>query len=132
MFDFYKSQVEPNSPVTMMMPTTASEAYTVGEALKLSSAGALTKASGTDVPEFISCAKYTAPATGNKEIQVVKVNPDQLYKTTLAAAGTSLKVGNKVTIHTDGEQVTATTTSGVAEIVKMYGTASGSEVLVHF
>ena len=43
MFDFYYSQVQPNSPVTMELPTTASETYKVGETLKIAT-GALTKA----------------------------------------------------------------------------------------
>ena len=41
-------------------------------------------------------------------------------------------VGDKVTIHTDGLQVTATTTGGVAEVVWMEGTASGAKVRVRF
>ena len=45
---------------------------------------------------------------------------------------TSVKLGDKVTIYTDGLQVTATTTSGVAEVVGMDGTAAGSTVLVRF
>ncbi len=131
MFEFYKSQVQPNSPVTMELPTTASESYSVGETLKIAS-GALTKASGTDVPEYISCAKYSAPSSGQKKLQVVKINKDQIYRVPLQAAGTSLAVGNKVTIHTDGLQVTATTTSGVATILDIEGTAVGDYVKVCF
>ena len=42
------------------------------------------------------------------------------------------KLGDKVTLHTDGLQVTATTTNGVAEGVYMDGTASGSMCRVRF
>jgi len=43
-----------------------------------------------------------------------------------------VKPGNKVTIHTDGMQVTATTEGGVAEIVAMDGTAAGDKCRVRF
>lgn len=129
MFDFYNSQIKPNSPDLIWKPTTASETYHVGETLKLSS-GKVTKASGTDVPEFVCMAEYVAPATGMKDIPVTEINPGQLWAAPLQASGASLVVGDKVTIHTDGLQITATTTSGVAEIVEIPNTAVGSKVLV--
>mgnify|MGYP001537613265 FL=1 len=55
-----------------------------------------------------------------------------IFETTFSAAATSIKVGDKVTIHTDGLQVNATTTGGVAEVVWMEGTASGAKVRVRF
>ena len=88
----------------------------VGMALTLTS-GKLAKATGTTKPAYIS-------------IPVVRVTEDIIFETTLQAAGTSLNVGDKVTIHTDAMQVTATTASGVAEIVYMDGTAAGSMVRV--
>ncbi len=130
-FGFYKSQVEPNSPTTIVLPTTASETYKVGELLKLAS-GKLTKASGTDTPAFVSQADYVAPAAGNKGIQVTQINHDQWWIAPLQASGASLKVGDKVTVHTDGLQVTATTTNGVAEIIEIDGTAVGDTVKVRF
>ena len=51
----------------------------------------------------------------------------------LSAAGTSLNLGDKVTLHaTNGMEVTATTSNGVAEIIDMDGTAEGSTVRVRF
>ena len=98
---------------------TTSEAITVGELLKLSS-GKLTKASGTDVPEFVSLG------SGNGTIIPVKrIYEDEVYQAPLSAAGTSLNVGDKVTIGSDGKTATATTTSGVFMITEMLGTASG-------
>ena len=129
-FEFYKSQIKPNSPDVIYKPTTASETYKVGETLKLSS-GKVTKASGTDEPVYVSQADYEAPATGMKDIPVVEINPGQIFRAPLQASGASLVVGDKVTIHTDGLQVTATTTSGVAEILKIEGTAVGDYVQVH-
>ena len=105
---------------------TASEAITVGELLKLSS-GKLTKASGTDVPEFV------AEGSGNGTIIPVKrIYEDEVYQAPLSAAGTSLKIGDKVTIGTDGKTLTATTTDGVALITEILGTASGDKVNVMF
>ena len=49
-----------------------------------------------------------------------------------SAAATAVTLGQKVTINTDGLSVTATTTSGVAEVVYMDGTASGSMCRVRF
>ena len=129
-FEFYKSQIKPNSPDMIWKPTTTSETFKVGETLKIAS-GKLTKCSGTAVPEYVSCADYVAPASNAKDIPVVEINPGQIYRVPLQAAGGSLVVGDKVTIHTDGLQVTATTTSGVAEIVKIEGTSVGDFVQVH-
>ena len=56
-----------------------------------------------------------------------------VFETTFSAAATSVKLGNKVTLHaSDGMSVTATTTDGVAEVVYMDGTASGSMCRVRF
>jgi len=73
-----------------------------------------------------------APATGMKDISVYPIESNQEYITTFSATPTSLVAGNKVTIHTDGAQVTATTTSGTVELVKLLGTTSGSKVIVKF
>ena len=43
------------------------------------------------------------------------------FDTTFAADGSSIKVGDKVTIHTDSAQVTATTTSGVFTVLEKLG-----------
>lgn len=130
-FDFYKSQIAPNAPDLIWKPTTTSETFKVGETLKLSSAGKLTKASGTDVPEFVCMAEYVAPSSNSKSIPVTEINPGQIWTAPLQASGASLKPGDKVTIHSDGLQITATTTSGVVEIVEIPATAVGSKVLVH-
>ena len=101
---------------------TAAEAIAVGEVLKLSS-GKLTKASGTDVPEFVALGAGTGVV-----IPVKRIYEDEVYQTTLSASGTSLNIGDKVTIHTDGAQATATTTSGVFELTEILNSASGGKV----
>ena len=131
-FSFNESYIKPNSPETLLLQAKASTTYNVGDALNFTG-GVLEKATGTTAPTHICAAYYVAPATGMKKIAVIPVNSGQLYKTTFAADATAVTEGSKVTIHTDAAQVTATTTSGVATIVKKYGTgASGTACLVKF
>jgi hypothetical protein len=108
-------------------PTTAAEEYAVGETLKLAS-GALTKASGTDTPVFI--AQESATGAAGKKIAVYRIPKTMIFEVPLSADGSALAVGNKVTIASDGLRVTATTASGVAELVELGGTSSGSAVRV--
>ncbi len=109
---------------------TASESYSVGEALKLAS-GKVTLCSGTTKPEFVC----VGPANGAGEVPCVAVQDYMEFETTLVVApadSAAIGVGDKVTIHTDGMQVTATKTSGVAQIVALDGQAVGDRVVVKF
>lgn len=103
----------------------------VGMALT-QSGGNLALASGTTAPTYISMTERETACTAGELIPVVRVQKDTVYETALAASGASLKVGDRVTLHTDGMQVTATTTGGVAEIVEILGTAVGEKVRVRF
>lgn len=94
--------------------------------------GNLALASGTAAPTYISMCEKDSACTAGDIIPVIRVEKDMILETTFAAAATSIKLGNKVTLHTDGLQVTATTTDGVAEVVYMDGTASGSMCRVRF
>lgn len=101
---------------------TANEEITHGELLKLAS-GKLTKSGATDVPEFVSLG------AGNGEIIPVKrIYEDEVYQTVLSAAGTSLNVGDKVTVASDGLRATATTTSGVFAITEIIDSAEGGKI----
>ena len=116
-----------HTPPIKYLPVTNGETVVLGEALVLSS-GKLTKCGATAKPAFMA----VGPKNAAGEAPVIAVQDYMTFETTLQAAGTDLKIGSKVTLHTDGLQVTATTTSGVAEIVRMDGTAAGSTVLVRF
>lgn len=94
--------------------------------------GQLALATGANAPTYISMCEKDRACTAGEIIPVIRVGKDMILETTFAAAATSIKLGSKVTLHTDGLQVTATTTSGVAEIVYMDGTASGSMCRVRF
>ena len=109
---------------------TAGESYAVGEALK-QSGGKVTLCSGTTKPEYIC----VGPANDAGEVPCVAVQDFMEFQTTLAVApadSATIGVGDKVTIHTDGMQVTATKTSGVAQLVRVDGQTVGSVVVVKF
>ena len=104
----------------------------VGMAL-VQSAGNLAIATGTAAPTYISMCEKDSACTAGDIIPVIRVSKDMVFETTFSAAATSIKLGNKVTLHaSDGMSVTATTTDGVAEVVYMDGTASGSMCRVRF
>lgn len=97
---------------------------TPGMALTLSQ-GKLTKVTGTTAPTHIS----DGYAAANEEVACFTVAHDQIFEVPCSASPTSLKEGNKVTIHTDSLKVTATTTDGVATIVSMNGAAAAGDKL---
>ena len=103
----------------------------VGMALVMNS-GNLAVCSGTTAPQYISMCEHESALTAGEVIPVIRAGKDVVFETTFSAAATSIKAGAKVTIATDGLQVTATTTDGVAEVVSMDGTAAGSTVRVRF
>ena len=134
MFVFEKMDKGLTPPIEYM-PGTANETIVAGEALVLSS-GALTKCGAKVVPTYIAVGPVK-----DGIVPVQRVNRDMIWDTTLQAAGTSLVLGDKVTLHTDGLQVTATTSEtsgetttlvGVAEIVAFEGKAVGDHVRVRF
>lgn len=132
MFYFVKSNTKPEVPVIKTLPTTASTSYKIGDALVLS-AGGLILATGTTKPEYIAAADYSAPATGMEPLPAYLIAPGMEWETTFAADASAVTEGTKVTIHTDGAQVTATATSGVAQILKKHGTgAAGTKATVMF
>ena len=103
----------------------------VGMAL-IQSGGNLAIATGSNVPTYVSMIEKEASCTAGDIIPVMRVLPDMMFETTFSAAASAIKLGDKVTLNTDGLQVTATTTSGVAEVVGMDGTAAGDKVRVRF
>lgn len=114
----------------VLVAATANEIYIAGEALSINSAGTVTKCTGANTPQFI-CQEAKIAAAGDV-ILVSLVNPQQALEVPLSAAGTSLTVGSKVTVGTDGVTVTATTTSGVFLISEILGTAVGDCVRGYF
>lgn len=125
MFGFHRANNNYAAPTTKQVAANTAVDYAVGDALVITS-GKLALASATATPEYISAQK----ASGVDVLSVYQVEPNQEWITTLSTAGT-LTVGTKVTLSSANE-VTATTTSGVAEVVSVAGTTAGSEVVVRF
>lgn len=108
----------------------AGEEFAVGELLTLGDTG-VTKCTGAKAPTHLC----VGPRQMNGTVPCTRVHHGIEYETELAVApaeGAALKVGQKVTIHTDGMGVTATTASGVANIVYIEGQAVGDKVRVRF
>ena len=103
----------------------------VGMALTMTS-GQLAKASGPTKPTYISMVEKETACTAGDIIPVVRVGADMILETTFSAAATSVAPGAKVTVATDGLQVTGTTTDGIAEVVELDGNTAGSKVRVRF
>lgn len=119
-----------NTPPIVYMQPTDGETYQVGEALKLAS-GKVTLCSGAVAPSHVC----VGPIDDNGVVPCVEVQKYMEFETTLGVApadSATVGVGDKVTLHTDGMQVTATKTSGVAEVTGIDGQAVGSHVTVKF
>lgn len=94
--------------------------------------GKLAVAADTVKPTYICMREQDTPCADGAIIPVIRVRDDIIFETEAQAEMTAVKLGDKVTLHTDGLHVTATTASGVAEVVDMDGTAVGSKIRVRF
>lgn len=103
----------------------------IGVALKQSS-GQLAVCSGTTKPDYICVTERAAAVAAGTLIPVIRVNEDTVFETEFSASASEIKLGNKVTIASDGARVTATTASGVAEVVYIEDSASGGMCRVRF
>lgn len=113
-FDAIKSLDGSSNPTEYYL-LTDNEAATLGEAL-VQTNGRLTKCGATATPEFISLRNQAAETTSVTPLPVQRVKETTEYETTSTATVAATLVGSSVTLHTDGAQVTATTTSGVFKI----------------
>lgn len=119
-----------NTPPIVYMQPADGESYQVGEALKLAS-GKVTLCSGAVAPSHVC----VGPIDDNGVVPCVEVQKYMEFETTLGVApadSATVGVGDKVTLHTDGMQVTATKTGGVAEVTGIDGQTVGSRVTVKF
>ena len=130
MFKFLKFEnASTNVPEPVFYEVSAGEAVAEGEALVITG-GKLTKCGATVKPQFISMG-VKAAADENRRIAVCRTAAGQLYEVPCTVAPTSLKTGDLVTLHTDGLQVTATTTNGVITVESVgSATAAGDSITV--
>lgn len=114
------------------LPATGSTKPDIGLACTLSS-GKLAKASGTTKPTYICMQEAPAAVAAGTLLACIKVQPDMIFEVKNQANISGVNIGQAVTIHSDGLQITATTSSGVATIVqKTPGTGTGNPTLVRF
>lgn len=127
-FEFIRPENDA-APIEKELVATNGVTFNHGCLVAYGSAGTANAVSGTAKPEYVYAGKDIVAKTGDK-IACIPVLPEYEFETTLSAAGTSLKNGEKVT--TTGEQATATTTSGVFQILEGAGGASGAKVVGRF
>lgn len=129
MFRVFKTDDGRNCPIEYL----PAGAITPKRGLALTqSSGNLAVASGTTAPTYICMTEKGAAVSAGTLIPVIRVSSDIIFETENTAAFTSVTNGTKVTIDGTGLKVTATTTSGVAEVVGFEGTAVGSKIYVRF
>ena len=112
------------------VPATAGEGYVPGEALTLAD-GKSTKCTGAVTPGYICQSKLDKAVEGDV-VLVSLVNPQQELEAPLEADGTALKIGDRVTVGSDGLSVTSTTTEEGFLITNILGTAAGDKVRGYF
>lgn len=110
---------------------TDAEGASLGEGLVLTS-GRLTKVGATAKPQFVAVRTQAAEATSVTPLPVWRVDALQEWTTQSTATVAATLKGAKVTIHTDGLKVTATTSSGVFEIDDTDGATTTSNVSGRF
>ena len=127
-FNYLRDNSGNFAPVLKTIPADSETSYKSGDALVVTG-GKATKATGTTKPEYI-CA---TTGEGLEEVAAIQVTPTQEYRTEFSADASAVAIGAKVTIGTSADNVTATTTNGVAEIITKYGTGeAGTDVVVRF
>ena len=124
-FEFLRAENDA-APIEKEIVATNAVTYNHGCLVAFGSAG--TAVTSTANAEFVYTGKSTVAKTGDV-LSVIPVLPEYEFETVFSADGSSLKVGEKVT--TDGVSATATTASGIFQILTA-GAASGSKVVGRF
>lgn len=129
-FKMYKHDVAQSTPLNNEYKATTSEAIADGEAL-VNTAGAMTKCGSTATPDFISNS-VVASSTAPGYVQAIHVLEEQEWETYASVTVASSLIGQKVTINSTGDGVTATTTNGVFEVTYTDGVTNGGVVRGRF
>jgi len=126
-FEFLRSE-NSASPIEKEIEATNGTTYNHGCLVSFdASTGKAVVTSGTTKPEFVYAGKDITAKTGDK-LACVVVLPEYEFETMLSAT-CAFKAGTKVT--TTGEKATATSASGVFELLTDGG-ASGAKVVGRF
>ena len=124
-FEFLRSENNA-APIEKEIIATNGTTYSHGCLVAFGSAG--TAVASTNNAEFVYVGKDIVASTGDK-LAVIPVLPEYEFETTFSANASSRKAGQKVT--TTGTQATATTASGIFQILANGG-ASGSKIVGRF
>jgi len=100
-----------SQPPIELIPADSAVTYAIGQGLVIT-ANKAALVGATAAPTYICVG-----VAENGEVSAIRVQKGHTYAAPLSAAGTALAVGDKVTHAADAIRVTATTTSGIAEIV---------------
>jgi hypothetical protein len=129
-FRFYKGFDINSQPIQMMIGTN-SEAFVVGEILKLSS-GVLTKADvDTDGTQQYICLAAVTGATGVANVPVIQLRKSMQLEASSSGQIAASAIGSAYTLSTAATGVTTTTTKGCFVVDKTDG-ATTSTVVGHF
>ena len=124
-FEFFRAENN-DCPIEKEIVATNGTTYNHGCLIAFGSAG--TAVTSSTNAEFVYTGKDTVAKTGDV-LSAIPVLPEYEFETTFSADGSSLKAGSKVTV--TGEQATATTASGIFQILTAGG-ASGSKIVGRF
>jgi len=124
-FEFLRSE-NSASPIEKEIVATNATTYKHGCLVAYGSAGTAVNTTGN--AEFVYTGKDITAKTGDK-LAVIPVLPEYEWETVFSANAASRKAGQKVT--TNGEKATATTASGIFELLADGG-ASGTKAVGRF
>lgn len=125
MFDLAKIE---NGRMNVAEPHYIVAGTTIQEGMALViSGGKLAKCGATVKPAYIAMSSGIT----DQKIPVIPVAENQIYRVPCTAVPAN--IGIKVTINSDGLQVTGTTTDGVATVVDLNGaTKGGDQIYIKF
>lgn len=96
------------------------EGSVLGEVLSLTS-GRLTKSAATAIPDYVAIRTQALQATSTTPLPVIQVFDSIEFETTSTGQIAASAIGSLYTVHTDGLQITTTTTSGVFKVTATDG-----------
>ena len=124
-FEFLRAENDA-SPIEKEIVATNGTTYNHGCLVAFGSAG--TAVTSSTNAEFVYTGKTTVAKTGDI-LSVIPVLPEYEFETTFSADASAVKAGAKVTV--TGEQATATTASGIFQLLAAGG-VSGTKAVGRF
>ena len=124
-FEFLRAENN-DSPIEKEIVATNAVTYKHGCLVAFGTAG--TAVTSSTNAEFVYTGKDTVAKTGDK-LAVIPVLPEYEFETEFSADASALKAGEKVTV--TGEKATATTASGIFQLLQNGG-VSGTKAVGRF